>query len=146
MKVRCVQSGNNLVNGVVYEAEEHGQWRYIINGSSWPKERFELVTGKVVRCIVINDNVRNAGLILDQMYEALYNAKAEAFGQYSLWGFGFWSKEYFVAVEDECPITQQSTPIVIKRDEEDRLRAVLTKPASGNCACGLLRSQCEYHR
>ena len=55
-------------------------------------------------------------------------------------------EDIFTVSKEQYDLVEHVKVAAPEMDEEDKLRAILTGPRAGNCPCGLMRSQCEYHR
>jgi len=101
-----------------------------------------------VKCI--DPSATMGTLAKDKVYEVAREGKEN----YTLArGVGSWKKKRFVIVDDAAivaPTTSSSSKIaasaVSSINEEERLRAILTAPRPGNCACDMPKSQCWMHK
>lgn len=163
-KVKCINSNNadnHLQIGQVYQVEDESPKNYLIKSGGdeywWSKTRFELVeetmsapapSPKRVKCIY-NDGASNYLTV-----GGIYTVKEEKVGPggYAIYflkekpaDVAAWRASRFVEVEAGASIHQTSPSD--QDPEEERLRNLL-KPSRlpHECACGIARAVCQYHK
>jgi hypothetical protein len=161
-KVRCIDAClSQLTAGEEYEVvHEHNDYYNQIDVKDakgvlyerWGKHRFVLVNetthpwiGKMVRCIEPDRGADGNILLRNEVYSVVscnergYLCVKDNLGK----TFNGWSPDRFELIETRISNVGEPTNIDA---EELRLRNILTRPSSDNCAkCGAPKS-CAYHQ
>lgn len=168
MKVQCINAINSysagskldrLIKGAIYEviSETANQYSLMNVPGRFDKNRFSVVAEETtltfpcqVKC-VDNNSINMGSLELGKIYTATgYNYTGKDFILLeSPGGIPSWKKERFVIVS-VCALTNKTLHgfPAINKDEADKkeMMKFFSKVQPGECACGIIKKQCQYHR